>query len=269
MMKSRSIVRPSVVALGLVAGLCVSASAQVTLVLSDGGTVQSEQVSYREASRTYMLVDRARGRQAERSARDVVDVRMPRPQGLDAAVAAASKPATRAEGISALAQIVDDHIGLRWDVVAGERLAELYNASNQYRETVRMAERIMRASKSHWLTVGLQRAYLHALVASGNHNGAELRARELVRTGHPPSMALGFLVRGESLAAQNKLEDALLDGYLRTIVLFPNVHSVRPEAMARAVKALERMRDPRAANMRQRLLDAYPNSPYARGEGGL
>jgi len=243
------------------------ASAQFELILRNREILKSQHVEYRESTKRYVLIDRSAGLQAERSARDVVDVRSPRPAAYTQAVKLAAKPATRAQAIPLLEEVVDKYLALRWDVAAGEALAAIYNEKGRHKDAARMCQRIIRAAKPQWVSVGLRKQFLDSLVKDGNYPAAESKVREMLRIKHPPTQALAYLVRGDVLAAQNKLEEAMMNGYLRAIVLYPDVRSVRPEALAKGAKALERLRDPRAATMRQLLLDQYPSSPFARSGG--
>ncbi len=68
--------------------------------------------------------------------------------------------------------------------------------------------------------------------------------------------------------AQGQKNEALLD-YLRTVILYEKEASVRPEALFKAAGLLEELRDPRAAELRKKLAEEYPNSPYVKkGAGG-
>jgi len=61
-----------------------------------------------------------------------------------------------------------------------------------------------------------------------------------------------------------KPKEALLDGYLRAILLFQDVGLVQPEALYKAIKAHEALNEAQfAERWRRRLLASYASSEFA------
>ena len=103
-----------------------------------------------------------------------------------------------------------------------------------------------------------------ALIKTGQTAKIKRRIGDMLKSDHRPTLAMARLLNGDLLASEGKLKDALIDGYLRTIILYRGTASVQPEALSKAMKALENLGDSRADRMRQTLLDKYPDSEYAR-----
>jgi TolA-binding protein len=63
---------------------------------------------------------------------------------------------------------------------------------------------------------------------------------------------------------QGNYKDALLDGYLRTVVLFGDIKPTQPEALYKAAQCFDQLgQGPYAERMRKKLLADFPQDPYA------
>jgi hypothetical protein len=69
-------------------------------------------------------------------------------------------------------------------------------------------------------------------------------------------------MRGNMNRESGQKEVALLD-YLRVVILFENIREVQPEALYKAAEILEELRDPRADELRKKLVQEYKDSDYA------
>jgi len=75
--------------------------------------------------------------------------------------------------------------------------------------------------------------------------------------------AMAQIKRGDIERKKENLKEALVDGYLRTIVLFKQVKEVQPEALYKAAKCFEELGEHSyAEKMRKTLLEKYPLDPY-------
>ena len=64
---------------------------------------------------------------------------------------------------------------------------------------------------------------------------------------------------------RKQYKDALVEGYLRTIVLFQDVREVQPEALYQAARCFEELGESgNAEKMRKKLLADYPDSSYSK-----
>ena len=71
------------------------------------------------------------------------------------------------------------------------------------------------------------------------------------------------ILRGDISLQKKKYRDAVLD-YLRTVTLFKSVDAVQAEALYKTANAMDQLRDPRAKDFYQQVVDGYGSSPYAR-----
>ena len=85
----------------------------------------------------------------------------------------------------------------------------------------------------------------------------------VIAGGNRDMAALAQLIRGDMYLAQGQKQDALYD-YLRTVVLYEQVKEVQPEALFKAAQMLEELRDPRATDLRKKLVADFPASDYAK-----
>ena len=51
--------------------------------------------------------------------------------------------------------------------------------------------------------------------------------------------------------------------YLRVVLLYESEKDVQPEALFKTAEALKALRDPRAPEYSKKLVEQYPDSPYA------
>jgi TolA-binding protein len=111
----------------------------------------------------------------------------------------------------------------------------------------------------------IQQAYQRALLGAKQYDKLEGLLNTTIKTGSRLDAARALIARGDIRAAQGQLESAVLD-YLRTAVLFESEKDAQPEALFKTAEALKALRDPRAAEFSKKLVDRYPNSPYAQKE---
>ena len=67
-------------------------------------------------------------------------------------------------------------------------------------------------------------------------------------------------MRGDIHFNEGQVRRALVDGYLRTAVLFRDVKSERREALEKSIVALDRLRDRRAETLKKQLKREFPGS---------
>ena len=182
-------------------------------------------------------------------ARDVEWARGPKPADLDQAV--------RTKNTKRLEEIANSNRRLWWDRVALRHLVTIYAEQQDHERQVRVFERL-RAMPGK-LPLDLQRSYLQALLRLDR--SAQVR-REVVRLmqGDREEAALAGIVRGDLLLDDGDEHGALVDGYLRTAVLFRDVGQFRREALEKSIKVLELMRDARAEKLRQQLVREFPEA---------
>ena len=99
--------------------------------------------------------------------------------------------------------------------------------------------------------------------SGGAYDAAKSQANLTV--GSMSTNSSGAIHGGGNSTVKGDLQTALIDGYLRTIVLFEQVKDVQPEALYKAVKCFEDLgQAAHADKMRKKLLAEYPQTAYAK-----
>ena len=88
---------------------------------------------------------------------------------------------------------------------------------------------------------------------------------EAVEKGSRQVAAEAQIMRGDIDFKKGNYRDALVDGYLRTAVMFQRVKWVRAEALYKAMQAHEKLGEhSHAEKWRKKLLAEFPNSIYSK-----
>ncbi len=187
---------------------------------------------------------------------DVASIQVVKPKDFDAAV--------KGRNTAALEKIMKDYAMLQYDVEAGNVLARLYLSQGKNADALRVCRAVLNANPEA-LKTAFAPVYWKALLENGQ--GADLAPvlDDAVRTGSPALAAGALVVRGDLLRAENKLQEALTEGYLRVIALYRGQKEVQPEALFKAAEVFEQLQQPQyAQKMRQELLLRYSDSAEAR-----
>ena len=264
-MRATGSVSRAAVAAALLMAAATAASGdgvQGKLVRRDtGGTIEGE-ITWFAGAREYGVT-----RGAEFSTRvpeaQVADVIVPKPAQLDQ-LAAMVKAGRHAEAAAPLADIVKRYEMLKWDVPAARWLAEAYLNLNRLREAEEMCEKVFRASPDARSSGELMRVYWDVLERGKKDAKLKAALEEAARTGGRDVAAVAQLKRGDLERTGGDLKKALLDGYLRTVLMFGDVPAVQPEALLKASECFQQLgQAPYAERMRKQLLESYPQSPEA------
>jgi len=199
------------------------------------------------------------------SLRDVVKVTLAKqPKQLRQAALAVQR-GQYAKAIPVLKKIKDSYQMFGPDLEATRWLAEAYLKLNQTDNAIKMCEEVFRENPSAMTSGDLAGVYWEALVKKGEFTKLRRILTEAVETGSREVAAVAQIRRGDIDKEKGNLKKALLDGYLRTIILFQDVKTVQPEALYKAIKAHETLNEHSyAEKWRKRLLAGYPNSAYAK-----
>ncbi len=220
------------------------------------------EIRWKAASQVYAI--RAGGREFEIPARDVIDIKIPEPAGLAQAVAAV-RAGQYPGAITTLERVKDGYINLVYDKIAARALIQAYLGMGQTPKAVAMCEELLRASPTTKQDGELMGAYVEALIKSEQLPKAKRILDDIIATGSRDAVAIAQVRRGDIDMAGGDMREALLNGYLRTIVLFQNVKSVQPEALFKAIKCHTALNEHHyAEKWRRRLLAGYPDSKYAK-----
>jgi TolA-binding protein len=185
------------------------------------------------------------------------------PAGFDAAVKDVQTGRFSA-AIPVLKKIFDEHTMLVYDRMAAPWLAQAYIGNKQPKEAVAVCDRLVRDNPDAFGDGALAAAYIDGLQADGQTVRALDVIRKIVELGARDGVAMALLKRGDIEMKRNNYREALIDGYLRTVVLFADVEAAQPEALYKAARCFDQLSQaPYAERMRKQLFQFYPQSPFA------
>jgi tetratricopeptide (TPR) repeat protein len=245
------------VAAAMVAGgVWASGPHKAVLYPASGGNPMQGDVSWLPASKAYKIA--AGSVMREVPARDVAAVKLIQPPSN-------LKSAISSGNIAQLKQIMDDYEMFGPDLEAAQALIQAYIRNNQAAEAVRLCESLFRKNDKMESSAEVQLAYWEALRKAGM--GAKLSQAlvKALQTGERPLQAVACLQRGHLERDQGDMRKALVDGYLRCVVLYQNVQLVQPEALYWAFKSHQALNEHSyAEKWRTKLMGGYPRSEWAR-----
>jgi TolA-binding protein len=186
-----------------------------------------------------------------------------RPPEYDQAVAQI-KAKQFAAAVSPLKTIVKDYERMTWDVEAARWLAVAYLNLNQFNEAIEMCKKVIRANPDTGISGPLASVYWDALNRAGRNAELEVVLGEAVKTGSREVAAVAQLKRADIVRTRGDVKKALIDGYLRTAILFRDVKAVQPEALLKAAECCQQLGQQAFADkMRKELMEKFPESPEA------
>lgn len=195
----------------------------------------------------------------------VARLQVPPPPALAASAKAVSQGATQGPAVDALAKIVDDYLMLDHDLTAVRWLAEAQLKRGDVKDLSARFSRVMENRNPANVPTETLRAYWNVLLASERYTDLRKDLAWAIQQGPRPLAAVAQVLRGDIDMKRGQYRDALLGGYLRTIVLFKDVKDVQPEALSKAVKCFEELGESNnAERMRKKLLAEYPESAYGK-----
>lgn len=218
-------------------------------------------VSWLPSSKVYEVVVEGRV-PIQLAPKQVADVRVQKPPTYDAA-AEAVRGGDYDKGIPVLEAILKDYAMLQWDLGAARWLGEAYLKQNDPRKAASTMEPLMSREVPEQLGEVMARIYWDALLGAGRDAALRTALREAIETGSRSVAALAQVKRGEMDEKKENFKEALIDGYLRTAVLYQDVESVQGEALFKAARCFDKMgQHSHAERMRKKLLAEYPDDPY-------
>ncbi len=238
----------------------VHADMDGALVLKADGRRITGKLRWMASTKEYGISD---GRVTRRiSVRDVAEVLARKPASIDPAAkkVAGGNPAP---AIPVLEKIMKDYDMLQWDVIAARYLADAYMQQDKASKAALICKKIVNQPLSRQLPFEFMSVYWDALLASDQFGELERALTDAIATGSREVAATAQIKRGDIQKKKGNIQDALIDGYLRTILLFENVKTVQAEALFKAADCFQEIgRHAKAEELRKRLLANYPNSPY-------
>ncbi len=227
------------------------------------GSQASGKVRWLGASKVYEVAVPSKGTR-QYSLNDVAEIRLAKPPELLAQASAAVQRGQHAQAIPVLKKIKDAYKMFGPDLEATRWLAVAHLKLNQIDEAVKMCEEVVRENPQAQMSGGFASVYWDALVKKKDFGKLRRILGDAVETGGREVAAIAQVRRGDMDKEKGELKKALLDGYLRTILMFQDVKSIQPEALYKAVKCHEALNEhSHAEKWRKQLMSAYPKSEYA------
>ena len=245
--------------LALALAFCaLSAEADVLarLRLADGSVVNNCQLRWLPVNKKYNVAEKKGDQIVEREIApdDILQMQVQKPKNWDASQ----------KNPQALLQIAADYRMLQWDAEAGAVLARGLLAQGKAKAAVDALKKIEQGNPRAAWDSPMAPGYWRALLETG----ATAQLAKLLDSGATSQdlsvASAACLLRGDLLERQDRVNDALKDGYLRCVFLFGNQAETRAEALFKAAQAFDKIRKPSyAEKMRNMLVSQYGGSPWA------
>ena len=214
------------------------------------------------SQRKYVITDK-NGVSIEIMQADVETVNVKDPPEL-AAEAKLVQGGQGALAIPNLETIVKNYGGFGPDTRAARWLAEAYQKTGAPGKAVEMCERVIASNPKAAGDPDMAAIYWQGLMDANLIPKLKKALSEAIAQGPRPLVAKALMARGDIAKKEGAPKDALVDGYLRVIVLFQDIKEAQPEALYNAVKCFEQLNQgPYAERMRKKLLAEYPDDPYS------
>lgn len=201
------------------AGMAASAAAAVRGAVTTANGRQEGMVAWSQASRKYTVTQTIAGggtRSMEVKEAEAVKVEIEKPAQLDAAIKGRNK--------TALAGIVKTYSHLQWDLPAAAVLADIHLSGKATAEALKVCKDVIAKSPDAAWKGDLAPVYWRALLENNDRAELDRQLAKALKSGDRFSSASALIVRGDMVLRQGATREnarkALLDGYLRVILLY-------------------------------------------------
>ena len=257
-----------VATLALATTLSASAALPGYLIKSNNKTkIKFDDIRWIGSRDAYSLTVKRSGGTAmttELSEKDVSAVKIAAPASLKKIATAVQKGERLDEAVPLLQKMVKDYQMLGWDVTAGRFLADALMQQNKSGEAVEAVQAILKSQPKAYAQA-IVIPYWSALLKEGKTAKLNSELDKSVKIGSREVAARAQNLRGDMAKSKGDYERALMDGYLRTWLMYRNVPAVQPEALAKAAECFRELNQVHyVEKMRDELLTKYPGSTYAK-----
>jgi len=230
---------------------------------SDGRAVPFDDIRYKRTTQSLVLTLKGTQNQMEIAITDIADMRMnSQPDGLVDAVKNVRRGVCSESEARVLKKVFEDYEMLYWDVPAGQALAECYVGMNKAEEAEKVCEKLFNRAMPIEITVDMMGIYLDSLIKQNKGSKFDSEVKRLLGVVSRPAAAMIQLKRGEKEYAQRNYKEALISGFLRTVVLFQDVKEVQPQALYYAALCFKQLGEVTySERMRGMLVENYGNDP--------
>jgi len=251
-------------ALVLACGQAEAVSGRVAT--TDKQVIKASSIRYKKADQTYIITTEGVERPLAKS--KVAKLDIDRPASYDQAVAILNSGKVE-EAITALEGVYAECIMLPpWDAQALDLLGRIYTSKKPDKAlAVSTYKKLLNNAHPDGITADIKKRAWNVLIANNDYK--EVLA-EIEKTISNPSVsrsvaAAAYMARGDLARQLKNTPDAFID-YMRIVLLFDQVKDLQPEAMYKAMKCMEELKDTRAGELRRELAQKYPQSEYASKE---
>ncbi len=258
-MNSGMIVKMAVLSV-LVAGAAMTVAAQDSILLTNGRKLAARSIQWREGEKAYR-VETPEGAISTIPKAQVQRVDVKKPADWDKATAMMAAK-QYAAAIPLLDGIATSYRMLGWDGEARRLLANAYLGMKEPKKAADALESYMESMPKAEIPVEVTQTYWNVLLQAGRGAMLKKDLDEVIASGPRPMVAAAMMMRGNMNREGGQKEPALLD-YLRVVILFENIRELQPEALFKAAEILDELRDPRADELRKKLVQEYKDSEYA------
>ena len=264
-MNKARIRRLMAVAFATIAALAVGVQAANVVYLTNDKVMQAKSVTWRESTQEYR-VEMPDGSIIPFAKNQVDHLEIEKPPDFDKAVKMVATKQFDA-AIPVLEEIVTKFKMLMCDNEARRVLAEAYLGKGDPKKAVMTLDELFTSVTKAQAPADVLLLYWKALLGAERTSTLNKELEEATAGANREMAAAAMIMRGNMKRQAGQKQDALFD-YLRVVILCDQIKSVQPEAIFRAAELMEELRDPRAEEMRKKLVKEYGNSEYARSLHG-
>lgn len=195
----------------------------------------------------------------------VASVRVQAPAALKGAVDAVRGGQANPAALAALEKIVNDYLMLEHDLVAMRWLGDSWLRQGKGKEVAKLFDRVMENRQPGSLDGPTAQVYWMALLEAERDADLRRQLKSAIEEGPRSTAAVAQMLRGEMDMRRGEYRNALVEGFLRTIVLFASERAIQPEALFKAARCFEELGESQnAEKMRKKLMAEYPDSSYSK-----
>ncbi len=239
----------------------VLARHEATIVLTSGRRAEGV-VRYLPASRSYEIT--ARGATTEVRVDEVAEIMLSQqPEGLQQALQDVARQRYQ-QAIPVLSRVVENYTMMGPDREAAQALMQAYLRTGRSSDALRTGETMIRRDARLERRPAFASVYWEALLEEERVSTLRTSISTAIQSGPRDLAAVGLLRRGDLEMREGRHREALIDGYLRVVLLFRDVADVQPEALYKAIRAHEALNEVNyAERWRQQLLSGHATSEFA------
>jgi hypothetical protein len=257
-------VAASAVAFMIAASACFAGlSHQATLIKANNRGKASGLIRYLASSKAYEL--KSGSATIRIPANEVERVILKKQPAQLASAVAAVKAGRFSAAMAPLTKIKADYEIFGPDLIAAQYLAVAYLGLNKPADAVRMCEDLLRRNPRAGESGAFTGVYWDALMKEKKYSTLTRILDDAVQTGSRQVAAVALVKRGDILMEKRETKKALLDGYLRVVLMYQDAKSIQPEALYKAMEAHKVLKEHHfVEKWRKRLLAGYATSEYAK-----